>query len=89
MNLNGMHCKAGVDREPLEPCSQTELSWPLTPTCPGSVGSTRIMLTREEEYKKEYIKKETDSDGDKGKNHSHCILTEWPLSNCTEQNLPS
>ena len=57
MSLNGMHCKAGVDREPLEPCSQTELSWPLTPTCPGSVGSTRIMLTREEEYKKEYIKK--------------------------------
>lgn len=89
MSLNGMHCKAGVNREPLEACSQTVLSWPLTPTCPGSVGSTRIMLTLEEDCKKEYIKKETDRDSDKGKNHSHCILTEWPLSNCTEQNLPS
>lgn len=89
MSLNGMHCKAGVNREPLEPCSQTMLSWPLTPTCPGSVGSTRIMLTLEEDCKKEYIKKETDRDSDKGKNHSHCILTEWPLSNYTEQNLPS
>lgn len=89
MSLNGMHCKAGVNREPLEPCSQTVLSWPLTPTCPGSVGSTRIMLTLEEDCKKKYIKKGTDRDNDKGKNHSHCILTEWPLSNCTEQNLPS
>lgn len=73
-----MHCKAGAigRREPLEPCSQTALSWPLIPTCSGSVGSTRIMLILEEEYKKECIKKETDSDSDKGKNHSHCILTE-------------
>lgn len=37
---------------------------PLTPTCPGSVGSTRIMLTLEEDCR---VYKRADRDSDKGK----------------------